>query len=159
MKRLYALLLCLFVCLQTLPASAEAYFAPGFTETQVPFQMVDNRILIQVSINNAEPLTFVFDTGGSNILSPQAARALHLETEEGEHIQGAGEVLVTARETRVGKYKIGDLTMTNQNFMVLDLTAIQKAVGFERLDGIVGSEVLNHPETPSAYQTHILTFT
>lgn len=75
-------------------------------------------------------------------MTPETAKALGLLTEKGRDATGAGEAKVESHEAMVDSYSIGELTLSRQRFDVLDLSAIQKAFGFKRLDGIVGFDVL-----------------
>ena len=121
----------------------EAHFLRGQTQTKIPYEIWDNRILVQIPVNDSTPLTFVLDTGGSNIMSREAAEALHLKTTAGPEIHGAGPKAVTSQRAKVDKYVLGDLMLTHQSFLILDLNEIRTASGFPRLDGLIGYELLH----------------
>lgn len=129
-------------------------------EISVPFKMHDNRILVDVAINGSGPFTFIFDTGGarSNTMTPEAAKQLGLHTTKGKDATGAGEKAVSYWETKVDYYSIGNLTLRDQQFGVLELSAIKKAFGFPKLDGVIGFDVLERAVTCIDYEKQILTF-
>ncbi|MCB0411961.1 MAG: aspartyl protease family protein, partial [Bdellovibrionales bacterium] len=109
---------------------------------EVSFQYFDNRILLPIEINGKGPFYMVFDTGGSNMLMPDAVRRLGLETKDAGFGGGAGDAQIPMQSTKVESYKVGNINMTNQDFLIMDLSPIKKAFGFENLDGIIGYELL-----------------
>ncbi|MDQ7825222.1 MAG: aspartyl protease family protein [Candidatus Eremiobacteraeota bacterium] len=118
------------------------YFRKGRTETTVPFTLFDNRIMVSAGINGKKPLTFIFDTGGSNIITPEAAESLGLATEQGDKVTGAGEKSVQSSTAKIAECTLGDLVLTNQTFKVVDLSEIRRRFNFKSLDGVLGYEVL-----------------
>lgn len=121
----------------------EAHFLRGQTQTKIPYEIWDNRILVQIPVNDGPALTFVLDTGGSNIMSREAAEALHLKTTPGPAIHGAGPQTVSSQRAKVDHYVLGDLMLTHQSFLILDLNEIRTASGFPKLDGLIGYELLH----------------
>ena len=57
----------------------------------VPVVLHDNRIVADVQIDGKGPFKFIFDTGGTNVLTPEAARRLGLKTEAAGEDTGAGD--------------------------------------------------------------------
>lgn len=111
--------------------------------TTLPFQMVDNRILVDVEINGQGPFVMMFDTGASNILDSHVAQQLGLATHDPFEVQGGGEGGASAAYGDVDKMNVGTLSFANQKFMVIDLTMMKNAIGFRKLDGLIGFEVLS----------------
>ncbi len=122
--------------------SGDFYFRQDRTETTIPFTLFDNRIMVIARINGQKPLTFIFDTGGSNIITPDAAEHLGLTTEKGDIVTGAGERSVKSRTVKITDCAIGELVLTNQTFKVVDLSEIRKRFNFKSLDGLLGYQVL-----------------
>jgi Aspartyl protease len=92
--------------------------------------------VIPVSVNGGPALRFLLDTGGQNVITPDAARRAGLDAVGEGSVGGAGAGLAkiryaTARSERVGKAELRD-----QPFLVLDLGATAP------IDGIVGYELL-----------------
>lgn len=129
-------------------------------DVSVPFRIHDNRILVDVKVNDKGPYTFLFDTGGSrsNSISPEAAQELELRMQPGEAATGAGSGTQPTWDTEVKNYSVGSLTAYNQKMVVLDLSVIKKAFAFPRLDGIIGFDVLRKAITCIDFDNYILTF-
>lgn len=137
--KLFVFLVGLFVAL-TAAWAQSIEFVRGDT---LPFSLIDNRIIVPVTVNGQGPYEFVFDTGGSNILDLQVARELKLALDGAEAAQGAGAVSQQAWTTRVDRAAVGPVDMRSQEFTVISLEAIRRAIGFRRLDGIVGRELID----------------
>lgn len=129
----------------------------GTTTSQ--FNFVDHRILIPTFINRCGPFHMIFDTGGVNILTPDAAKRLNLNPIDAGTISGAGEKMVSISHTLVDIYKIGDLKMINQEFLVINLDQIKDAFRFENLDGILGFEILQSFAVTIDYNNEQISFT
>ena len=93
-------------------------------------------------IDGKGPFKFVFDTGGSNCLTPEVAKKLNLPMESIEDATGAGEKSVKAWKVQTAMFQVGDLKLSSQEFMVLDFSAIQNAFALPAFDGIFGFEFL-----------------
>ena len=128
--------------LLALKASALASTKHGGLITTVPFQLHDNRILVSLTLEGQGPFTVVFDTGGSNVITPEVKRILGSKVLSTDTTTGAGEGTVEINTVRIGSLKLGELQLPDQDFIVVDLGEIQHAFRFERLDGLIGYEVL-----------------
>jgi hypothetical protein len=139
-------------------ASSDFTFSNSDRRTTVAFEFFDNRILVPVFINDSGPFMFLFDTGGGNAITPQVAERLGLKTNEGHLISGAGEKKEMAGQTVIGKYRIGGLTLNNQDFIVFDLDFLKKAFGFSHLDGAFGFQVLERVSAVIDFEKKEITF-
>jgi Aspartyl protease len=91
--------------------------------------------LIPVSVNGV-PLRLLLDTGGQNVITPEAARRAGLDVVGDGTVGGAGAGLVKVRFASARSVRVGAAEMRDQPFLVLDL-GLAGAV-----DGIVGYELL-----------------
>jgi len=87
--------------------------------TQVPIE-TDAMVIVKATLNGRD-FDFILDTGGHNILTPDAAKALALKAVGTGSSGGAGEATMAQQYTRVAELKIGDATMRDQHFYVLPL--------------------------------------
>lgn len=126
------------------PAAARAAMTleGGARSAELPFERVDNRILLAAEAGAQRGLRMVFDTGGANILDLELARRLALPLHGRFEMPGAGEGRLEAWHTQLEELRIGALRLRGMPFVVLPLSAIRRAIGFERLDGLVGHELL-----------------
>ncbi len=111
------------------PAPRDATLAEP---TRVP---LDPGEVIAVRINGAAPLRFLLDTGGQNVITPQAAARLGMTVSGNGAVGGAGAKIAPIRYTTARTMRIGAAELRDQPFVVLDLGP---AAPF---DGIVGYEV------------------
>jgi alpha-beta hydrolase superfamily lysophospholipase len=111
--------------------------------TTLPFTMFDNRMLVQASLDGKGPFTMIVDTGTySLVVTPEVARRLGLGTKAGGSATGAGSGSTPRSVTRIPSFALGSLRVTNVATEVLDLAPIRRAIGFPRLDGIIGYSTL-----------------
>ncbi len=125
---------------------------------EVFFQYYDNRILLPIEINGKGPFYMIFDTGGSNMLMPDAVRRLGLKTKDAGFGGGAGDRQLPMQSTKIDSYKVGLIKMKDQDFLVMDLSHIKKAFGFKNLDGIIGYEILQRYVVTIDYDNKKLSF-
>ncbi|HTW74967.1 MAG TPA: aspartyl protease family protein [Steroidobacteraceae bacterium] len=87
----------------------------------IPFTLRAGIITVDVSIDGAPALPFMLDSGSSNVLTPQAAARLHLSLRGSVAVDGVGNQQVTAHLTEVPRYRVGEVELSNQRFVVLPL--------------------------------------
>jgi hypothetical protein len=92
--------------------------------------------VIPVSVNGSAPLRFVLDTGGQNVISPDAARRAGLDALGEGTVGGAGAALAKTRYAMARSVRVGSAEMRDQPFVVLDFGKNAP------VDGIVGYELL-----------------
>ncbi|MBV8726822.1 MAG: aspartyl protease family protein [Candidatus Eremiobacteraeota bacterium] len=137
MKRL-AILMAL-LALTALTQSAAA------TSWQTPYQLIDNRIIIPVRINGTAGFSMVSDTGASGMtVTPEVAQRLHLAMKSAGTVGGAGAGRVSVSNARLRSLEVAGVSLGAMACTVLDLAPIRNAIGFAKLDGIVGYDVLSH---------------
>lgn len=130
--------------------------AGGAHQATVPFQLVNNHIYADVSINGAKPALFIFDTGGHDILSPSLAKALKIESAGSQTASGAGDALNSSSVGRVKSIRIGDATVIDQPVDVMDIFS----PGVEGVDeqGMAGYEFFARFVTRFDYGSGTITF-
>jgi hypothetical protein len=108
----------------------------------LPFELIDNRIFVDISINDEPPLSFILDTGGSYCVDSMHMDTLGLTAGESLEVGGAGSGSVPGVYTRLSTVRLGPITQTDQPAISFSLEGIRKGIGFDRLDGVVGKELL-----------------
>lgn len=106
-----------------------------------PFQFLDNRIIMPVYINNQGPFFVMVDTGATNILSNDVASRLNLNRYGQFPITGGGEHPVMASYCDVDTLSADSQVLSDSRMICMDLKDMQQAIGFPRLDGLIGYEV------------------
>jgi len=121
----------------TLPSSQ------AVQSTSVPFTLFDNRMLIETTIDGDGPFMMIVDTGSTSVtITPWVAQRIGLRTRAAGSATGAGSASVPVSVTRLSSVGIGSLHFAGLSAEVLDLLPIQRAIGFPRLDGIIGYDIL-----------------
>lgn len=114
----------------------------GETAT-LPAMVVNNHVyLTGVMLDGRGPYTFVLDSGGDYIITPQVLAALHGTSAGGLQLQGVGSATEGASFARVGSIAVGNATVRNQYALVLPIaTGFGVAEGM-RIDGMLGYQFL-----------------
>ena len=109
--------------------------------TSIPFQLFGDHIIIQVSIDDSEPLDFIFDTGsGFTVLDEDVASQLGLA---GKKIE-MNEASYTWQLIKHNTIAINDFLMEkNIKVYSTDFDHLEISLGMD-LDGIVGYDLLRH---------------
>lgn len=143
MKRLIpALTFALLSACISKPTQVAKAPAPSGVVGTLPFVLHDNRMLVNVFLNGQGPFVMIFDTGSTNILTPEVQRVLELKS-QGPDIDITREATHRSPNTvHLKSFQAGGYTLTDQRFAVVNLNAIRKAFHFSHLDGIVGYELL-----------------
>ena len=109
---------------------------------RLPFQLLDNRVFIPVSLDGHGPCSFILDTGSSEWgLSQELARRLRLKAETRESISGAGEGKDSAETLHVETVTVGTARFRHQLFYASDFASLSTVIGFRHFDGVAGEQV------------------
>ena len=75
-----------------------------------PFQLINNHIYADVKINGKGPYTFIFDTGGVNLVTPTAGEGTRPQGRRRMDARGGGTGTMSAGhdEGRARRYRRGD---------------------------------------------------
>jgi len=125
---------------------ADAGIGGGASAAYAPFRRdpMSGFAIVEASIDGGAPLPFILDTGGHDILTPAAARALGLPLEGSGFSLGAGEGSSPSWFTKVARVTLGAAEMRNQPFVVLGLD-LGQAMGADGrptpIAGILGLEL------------------
>jgi Aspartyl protease len=109
----------------------------------VPFTFVDNRMMIECTIDGKGPFVMALDTGSSgNVITPETAQRIGVTVRENGTTYGAGEGTVKNGSTKLATFAIGSRTFRNLDASVLDLSEIRTKLKFPHFDGIIGYPIL-----------------
>jgi Aspartyl protease/PDZ domain len=120
---------------------------------------IGNYITIEARLNGQGPFSFLFDTGGHAILTPEAVATLGLHPAGAGSAGGAGEGRLSVQFTRVDHMEIGKVTFREQNFLVIPLQYNTVDRGQRPpLAGILGLEILERLAVRLDYRGRTMTF-
>ncbi|HEX3670968.1 MAG TPA: aspartyl protease family protein [Candidatus Cybelea sp.] len=128
--------------------------------TTVPLQIVNNHVYVPgVMLDGRGPYTFVLDSGGDYIVTPEVAAALHAASAGGVQLEGAGSETEGAAFAHLTSIEIGNATIRNQYTLVLPIaTGFGVAEGL-KIDGMLGYQFLARFLTTIDYANAKLTLT
>lgn len=130
--------------------------AGGAAQTQFPIKLINNHIYGEAKVNGKGPYTFIFDTGGHNIVTPPLAKQLGLKMEGSLPGTGAGEGVVEAGFVNGITLDVGAATVKNQLFMQFPLDKFGEIEGTP-MPGMVGYETFRRFVTRIDYGASTLT--
>ena len=124
------------------PASDVHDFSVEGGSTTAPLQVINNHIYVSVMLNGRGPYTFVLDSGGDYIVTPDVANALSAKSTGGMQLQGVGNASEGAAFTHIASIGVGTAVVRNQYVLVLPIaTSFGVAEGLH-IDGMLGYQFL-----------------
>lgn len=128
----------------------------GAHQTSIPFQLVNNHVFADVSVDGKGPYAFIFDTGGLNIVTPHLAAALGLKSQGKIEGNGAGAGHIQMGLTKIASLRLGAAEVKDQLFVVAPLDALDPVEGKD-MPGMVGFETFRRFVTRFDYSARTLT--
>lgn len=130
--------------------------AGGAKETTFPFKLINNHIYADVKIDGKGPYTFIFDTGGLNLVTPPLAQELGLKVEGSMDARGGGSGTMSAGMTKVARVELGNAALTDQSFMSIPLNSMENIEGVP-MPGMIGFETFRRFVTRIDYGNKTIT--
>jgi predicted aspartyl protease len=124
---------------------------------RIPFELTNNLVILQGSINGSKPLDFILDTGAStSVINDSRAKQLGLK------LEGKEDAITQGGSIEASFIKGVSLSLSGVEFPKMTLAAIRLS-GLEaglgrRVDGILGYEVFNRFVVEIDYASRIVTF-
>ena len=139
------------------PASPNDTTVAGGKVT-IPIEF-DGEIAFDVMLNGKGPFTFIIDTGGHDILTPEAAKALGVTPQGSGSSGGAGEGTLSQQYAHIDTLSIGGVTMKNQDFFVIPMGNNFADRGSKPpLAGLLGLELFERMAITIDYVGQTMTF-
>jgi hypothetical protein len=127
--------------------------ANGATRTTFPFNLLGNNIYANVRLNGSQPLLFLLDTGGQNVIFPSTANLLGIHVNWVTEHNGSNNTGVGAVDIR--SLDIGGARLAKQIMIVRDLFPYE--ITGMRVCGTIGAAVFRAFVTRFDYTTHQIT--
>lgn len=142
-----------------IPASNVRDFSiAGGKSTTVPLQVVNNHLYLHAKVNGHGPYTFILDSGGDYIITPDVASALSAKSSGGIQITGVGNASEGAGFTHVDSISVGNATVRNQYMLVLPIGPGFGVAEGMHIDGMIGYQWLARFLTTIDYAGSKITF-
>jgi hypothetical protein len=150
--------LALFLALLLQFACANAIFAEKSVTTPVPFELIDNRIFVNVKLNGKGPFHLIFDTGAGATVSLTAAKRLGLPREKETALGGVGNSAVQGYESHLKTAEIGPAKVENIPVNVISFADSPMVFGNVPVDGYIGYPFYEKYVVVHDYIKHTLAF-
>jgi hypothetical protein len=124
--------------------------------TTIPFELVDNHVMLPVTIDGKGPFHFIFDTGGSNIVDADVAKQLGLGAAGSGAGSGVGNTTEAVQFATIDALGVGGATLQRQGFAVAPVHAGFGISSGKPVDGLIGFEVLARFVTTFDYGTNTI---
>jgi hypothetical protein len=124
---------------------------------KVSFELIDNRIFVNVMINGQGPFHMILDTGASLAVSPEVAQTLRLKVEGTREEGGVGEKAVQVQSAHVRQLSFGPVRLATLKCGIISTDA-RYVFGNVPVDGFFGLEVFEKYVVRHDYQKKELTF-
>jgi hypothetical protein len=129
----------------------------GGASTSVPIELIDNHVYLNVMLDGKGPYRFVFDTGGSNIIDPAVAKDIDAVGSGSAQDSGTGAETESFSYATVDSLQVGNAVLRHQVFAV---ESVRQGFGVgsgQRVDGLIGFEVLARYVTTFDYARRTVT--
>lgn len=127
-------------------------------KTTVPLQVINNHLYLQAKVNGHGPYTFILDSGGDYIVTPEVVSALRAKSAGGMQLSGVGNATEGAGFTHIVSIAIGDATVRNQYMLVLPIGPGFGVAEGVHIDGMIGYQWLARFITIIDYANGKITF-
>jgi len=125
---------------------------------KIAFELIDNRIFVNVMINGHGPFHMILDTGASLGVSPDVAQKAGLTAESTGVTGGVGEKSVEAQSSHVRELTFGPVHLSNLDCDIISTADSPDVFGKIPVDGFFGAEVFEKYVVRHDYQKNELTF-
>ncbi len=125
---------------------------------KVNFELIDNRIFINVRINGQGPFHLILDTGASLAVSPEVAQKAGLKGESEGETGGVGEKTVPVQSSHARSLEFGPVHLANLDCSIISTADSSYVFGRVPVDGYFGLEVFEKYVVRHDYLKHELSF-
>jgi hypothetical protein len=161
LSRMPILWFCGALCVTTVAALSSAASTPAPESAplgKVAFELIDNRIFVNVTINGQGPFHMILDTGANLGVSPEVAQKAGLKPESNGEVGGVGEKSVKSQNSHVRELSFGPVHLSNVECDIISTADSTYVFGKVPVDGFLGAEVFEEYVVLHDYQKKELTF-
>jgi hypothetical protein len=131
---------------------------PSPAASVVPVQIVNNHVMVDVTLEGAGPFHFIVDSGAGNLIDPAVAAAIGARARGHVRLVGVGGAAENGAVTRVHRVSIGAATFVDQRFVVAATRSTFAAAEGPAVDGLIGDAIIGSGVTVFDYADRTLTF-
>jgi hypothetical protein len=131
---------------------------PSPAASVVPMEIVNNHVVVDVTLDGAGPFHFIVDSGAGNLIDPAVATAIGARVRGHVRLVGVGDASEDGAVTSVRRVAIGTATFVDVRFVVAAARATFAAAEGPGIDGIIGRSIIGSGVTVFDYAARTLTF-
>lgn len=139
------------------PAGPVQKFVSGSDARNIKFEVINNLPLVQVRVNNSDPLWFIFDTGATNtVIDTKRAAALGLKA--------GGKIVATGSAGQAEAQRVRDVMIQFPGFEIARLAIYTLPIDFFSahfgipISGIIGNDIIGRVVAEIDYEKKELGF-
>lgn len=140
--------LLLLLGFQPIAQASDAHFVTGKSALAIPFELDDNLIYVQVTINGSSPLSFILDTGAFTIVDFQRARGLGVKLKQIGEGTGVGDenppVFLGGEKV---SFSLPGVTLSKQRLLAVPLDKVEACANKFVVDEYGRGIFLSDPQT------------
>lgn len=137
------------------PGRTEDSVAPA-SVAMIPFDLVDNLIVLKVQVNGSKPFTFVLDNGaGICVIDPVIAKSMELKTGEADQTTGGGAGKVDVIYVHDIGFELPGAKLTVPKVGLIDLSGLKGSLGIT-VDGLLGYDFFERYVVEVDYDARVL---
>ncbi len=127
----------------TLMGDASPYLVEGSQSTSIPFVTTDPLPVVEMSVNDSDPMLFIIDTGGAELILDTAIAQQFGAEFDGILSGGGGGSKGHIQTGKVNRVQLGSMIVHHVPIHGIDTASI--AAGFDMpIKGIIGTRFLMH---------------
>jgi predicted aspartyl protease len=136
-------------------ASPDIHFDSGKSALRIPFELHNNQIYLQVSVNGSEPRWYVLDTGARTFISRAVAQRVGLKVQERGEFQSKEAMTFKYALSHGVSLKIPGANLPIDQVVVVDFDYLSKCLG-RPADGILGQEFFKSAVVEIDYKNRLI---
>jgi hypothetical protein len=129
----------------------------GAASVTLPFRLLNNHIYVKAMVNGKGPYTYLVDTGGHCLISPELVSELGLKIVGSNAMSGAGTKTTAGGFTHIDEIALDGVRMRNQLGFAAEIYT--PAVEGIRVDGMVGFEMFRRFAVQIDYGRNVMILT
>lgn len=137
------------------PRPPKVRFISGNSSLKIPFELSNNLILVQASVNDSVPLWFILDTGASStVIDSQLAKELRLKARS-RVVETGGAGTATALTFKGNSLKLPNVEAANLTISGLPIDFLSSPIG-RTISGVIGNDILKKLAVEVDYASQVI---
>jgi hypothetical protein len=133
--------------------NSQARFISGNSSLEIPFELSNNLVLLQVRVNDSAPVWFIFDTGAeSTVIDAELAKMLRLKP-AGKIVGTGGAGTAEAVRFKSVSMRLPNIEISNLTIYGLPIDSFSAPLG-KKIGGVIGYDIIKEFVVEIDYVAH-----